>query len=99
MLYTPGRNEEERTISKASNVTVLKIDEISDRLTRLTVIINGCRIRVMAAYAPTEFPEDEELEDSFFSSLQREVEHTLHEMDEFLIAGDFNCRITGKSRK
>ena len=106
MLYTSGRNEGERTVAgvgfligKASNVTVLKMDNISDRLARLTVIINGCRIGVMAAYAPTECTEDEDLKDSFFSSLQCEVEHTLHEVDEVLIAGDFNCRITKEARE
>ena len=48
----------------------------------------------MAAFAPTECSKDGDLEDSFFGSLQCEVEHTLHEVDEVFITGDFNCRIT-----
>ena len=106
MLYTSGREEGETTVAgvgfligKANNATVLKFDNISDRLARLTIIINGRRIGLIAAYAPTNCSDDEHRKDLFFSLLQREVEHTLHNVDDVLIGGDFNCRINMDARE
>ena len=80
MLYTKRSNEDEITvggigylIGQANNITILKTDNILDRLARLTAIINGRRIGIIAAYAPTECNEDNNIKHSFFSHLRREV--------------------------
>lgn len=98
-LHNSGNNINERP--SGGIAMVIRTDRMNhaefkpegNRLATMKSVVNGVRMCVIGAYAPTECSENEDEKDVFYNKLAAVIQRESGCSDEILVLGDFNCRI------